>query len=463
MTFDILEGDVLERLAGLPGNSFDAVLSDPPYGLLFMGKQWDRGVPSTRVWSEILRVLKPGGHVLSFGGTRTFHRQCVNIEDAGFEVRDCLMWLYGSGFPKSHNVSKAIDAEAGAAREVVGRSPWDARKPNGSRGMNSVGLSESPGGGDVTAPATPLAQTWDGYGTALKPGWEPITLARKPLDGTVAANVAKWGVGGLAIDACRIGTDPMPKTRSNGIAVSSNVGMAGGNTGRVSAGVAAGRWPANVILDEDAGALLDEQSGDRPGMSGCGCHREGYGGGMFGGIDGNAAHARADSGGASRFFYSAKVSRAEREAGCEQLKRLSSKEISGREEGAAGAKHGRGGAAANGGVSNGHPTLKPIALTTYLAKLLLPPNAGRILVPYSGAGSEMIGCLKAGWPDVVGIELSPEYIEIARARITHALAEAPKKERRRKATRPPRKRPAEPQPTVVVSSADGRQLGLFES
>lgn len=601
MKFDILEGDVLERLAELPDNSFDAVLSDPPYGLSpdgkarttdeiaamasgartgFMGKAWDAAVPGVSVWRDILRVLKPGGYVLAFGGTRTFHRMVCAIEDAGFEVRDCLMWVYASGFPKSQNISIAIDKDAGAM---------------GHRGVgvNVAGRGDRAhlqAAGPVPAhePITALAKAWDGYGSSLKPAWEPITLARKPLDGTMANNVAKWGVGGLAIDACRIGIEAMPKTRSDGVLVSTNLSMGGGNTGRIDAGTSIGRWPANLLLDDEAGALLDEMIGDRPsGAMSAGT----YGGsrtsvslGRFGEF--HTSGIAASSGGASRFFYSAKVSRAERNAGTAHIEKIAMKFIWGNEarevqlqvdaglsvprvtyvsgatcssasewstilfgspstelfreeckytiatgtssitesrtlrwlmqehtsvftadvnceeeSGVSPALSAENSSelAQQTGTSEGtrrstrgadlatlrelfersesvvfavkpasdHPTLKPISLTTYLAKLLLPPNASRILVPYSGAGSEMIGCLRAGWKDVLGIELSPEYIEIARARIKRALANPPKKERKQKAKKEKEKktkranRPGLAKAPVAVVNIGGRQLSLL--
>lgn len=206
----IHHGDCINILASLPGNTFDAIVTDPPYGLEFMGKDWDSHTTPRafqdwcQTWAtECLRVLKPGGHMLAFGGTRTWHRLVSAIEDAGFEIRDSIAWIYGSGFPKSLDVSKAIDKAAGAEREVIGPHRYADRKPNGSAGVTSVGLSVMPGY-DLTVPATPDAKQWEGFGTALKPAHEPICVARKPLDGTVAGNVLKWGTGAINIDAMRI-------------------------------------------------------------------------------------------------------------------------------------------------------------------------------------------------------------------------------------------------------------------
>jgi len=208
---EVHEGDCRDVLAAREPDSVDAIVTDPPYGLRFMGKEWDHGVPGVEFWQAALRVLKPGGHLLAFGGTRTHHRLACAIEDAGFEIRDCLMWLYGQGFPKSHDISKAIDKAAGAEREVVGkRNPSPERKTWSSRGSQAgyggYAQEECVGGREVTAPATEAARKWDGWGTALKPAVEYIILARKPFKGTVADNVLKYGTGALNIDGCRIGT-----------------------------------------------------------------------------------------------------------------------------------------------------------------------------------------------------------------------------------------------------------------
>jgi SAM-dependent methyltransferase len=258
--FFVMHGDCLVRLKELPDNSVDAVVTDPPYELAFMGKKWDNsGIAfNVNVWLECLRVLKPGGHLLAFGGSRTWHRLCVAIEDAGFEVRDSIAWLYGSGFPKSHNIGKAIDKSAGVEREVIGTG-------NAGAGFNKVkgfGSGNTTQGGDattewdVTAPATDKAKQWDGWGTALKPAFEPIVVARKPLIGTVADNVLTWGVGGLNIDGTRIST-----TDSFGGGTKGTSGFAAGyeNDGWV-AGSELGRWPANILLDQHTAELLDEQA-----------------------------------------------------------------------------------------------------------------------------------------------------------------------------------------------------------
>ncbi len=356
MTRSILYGDVAAVLAGIPDHSFDAILCDPPYGYQFMGKKWDYAVPSVETWAECLRVLKPGAHMMAFGGPRTYHRLACGVEDAGFELRDMLMFLHAKGFPKSQNVSLAL------------------------------------------AGATGLAELWDGYGTALKPAFEPICLARKTLDGTMAENVAKWGVGGLAIDTCRIEADLDGNNgyhrsgwSKSGSKAGNNVAMSGANYAREPKPDAEGRWPAHLLLDEEAAAMLDAQAGERPSRRSI--TRNGGGGGMLPGASlsgiARADSGYSDSGGASRFFFTSKVSTREREAGCEH---------------------------------NRHPTLKPLSLTTWLARLIMPPTSGRILVPFSGSGSEMIGAMKAGWTDITGIEQSADYVAIAEARLAYWAA-----------------------------------------
>ena len=527
----IHHADVLDALRAMPDNSFHGCLTDPPYGLSFMGHQWDHGVPSAEVWREVLRVLRPGAHLLAFGGTRTFHRLTCAIEDAGFEVRDCLMWLYGSGFPKSHDVSKALDRDAAAG-------------------------------------ATEAARQWAGHGTALKPAWEPIIVARKPLEGTVAQNVQRWGCGALAIDASRVGHSEPAKTASRTAPRYSGRTMANGVRGGEQPAIASadplGRWPANVILGEEAGAALDAQSGTlqargnkTPSTSkkALGAVYGKYGPASSGPDSGGASrffkqcdfsqdevvfsramamldacnfdhasianahssqskprvvsalsdvvtlasrgetrllgwtapfttatpsesktlsasliatilsfdegssqgqqrersfptgsrasvvqpqkqtgtttitisHWRSDGSaepvtfsttplnsghgeaGSSRFMYCAKASRKERDAGLEDFAlgnnmRVNAPRKSESEKVAPSSR-------------NVHPTVKPLALTTYLARLILPPVEGaRLLVPFCGSGSEMLGGTRAGWSHVEGIDSWAVAVDIARAR-----------------------------------------------
>jgi site-specific DNA-methyltransferase (adenine-specific) len=346
----------------MPEASIDAIVTDPPYGLVqnkrggsgvasvdlstpygrarigagngpggFMGKAWDSCVPGVEFWREALRVTKPGGHLVAFGGTRTFHRLACAIEDAGWEVRDCLSWLYGSGFPKSKNLDGA----------------------------------------------------WQGWGTALKPAWEPIILARKPLGGTVAANVLAHGTGALNIDGCRVGLEGKQE-HWDAYTPSSKIGFSGGSGTRIGGAYnPAGRWPANVAIDEEAAAMLDAQSGNlgkssggfTPGSTGAfGKH------GVYGAAAGQDTQpGYGDSGGASRFFYCAKASRKER------------------------------------GEGNTHLAVKPLALMRWLCRLVCPPG-GTILDPFAGSGTTLLAAGMEGL-GAVGIERDPTYFAIAKKRL----------------------------------------------
>lgn len=352
--------DCRDAMRAMEAESVDAVVTDPPYGLAFMGREWDHGVPGVEFWREALRVAKPGAHLVAFGGTRTFHRLACAIEDAGWEVRDCLSWLYGSGFPKSLDVSKAIDKAAGVEREVVGertfrgKAAQDWREKGGDNfnagAPSSAGCTRTVG---ITSPATDAARAWQGWGTALKPAWEPIVLARKPLDGTVAANVLAHGTGALNIDATRIASDG--EHMRHGI-IAKQTSVSGDDRSDSAAGMYAagasftptnhpgGRWPANVALDEEAAAMLGEPS---------------------------------------RFFYTAKASRSER------------------------------------GDGNTHPTVKPIALMRWLVRLVTPPG-GLVLDPFNGSGSTSVAALAEGMR-YVGCEREAEYVEITRRRLALPL------------------------------------------
>jgi DNA modification methylase len=432
-------GDCVQEMAKLEKNSIDAIVCDPPYGLKFMGKEFDdlgEGAQQRewhRLWAiEALRVLKPGGHFLAFGGTRTYHHLATAVEEAGFEIRDQIQWLYGSGFPKSHNVGKAIDRKRHDREDVYKVTAWirEARDKagiknseidkafgfagmsghwtstksqpavptleqipkllevlklkeeeipkdihrliyelNGKKGQPGenwfkrevVGKHDAPaksiysqGEGnlsqdiDLTAPATDEAAKWEGWGTALKPANEPIVVARKPFRGTVAENVQEHGTGALNIDGCRVGS----QTRETWSAGSANYKVSNPEPWKETKHNVEGRWPANVILDEEAGALLDEQSGMKEG--------------------------------ASRFFYCPKAGKKERNAGLE---------------------------------ANNHPTVKPVALMAYLCRLITPPN-GTVLDPFLGSGSTGIAAIQEGF-NFVGIEKDPDYMKIAKARIEY--------------------------------------------
>ena len=363
-------------------NSVDAIVTDPPYGLSFMGKKWDYDVPEQAIWEECLRVLKPGGHLLAFAGTRTQHRMAVRIEDAGFEIRDMIAWVYGSGFPKSHSIGKAIDREAG------------------ERG--AVGKRFVAAGGDLPSPERnyddpPLvleaAKQWQGWGTALKPALEPITMARKPLIGTVAENVLAHGTGALNIDGCRVACDDVltaPKSYpANRRGVVGTAMQAAGGAERNNAAQAAsiaktmemGRWPANLIHDGSDEVLAAFP--DAPGQqrsTGPEFERNAQVYGKFAGV--SEHHPRNDSGSAARFFYCAKASKSDR------------------------------------GESNGHPTVKPTELMRYLVRLVTQPG-GTVLDPFCGSGSTGKAAVLEGF-GFIGIEREAEYVAIAEARIVEA-------------------------------------------
>ena len=383
-------GDCLDVMRGMADNSVDAVITDPPYGLSFMGKRWDYDVPSIEVWAECLRVLKPGGHLLAFAGTRTQHRMAVRIEDAGFEIRDMIAWVYGSGFPKSLDVSKAIDKAAGAEREVVGANPTfrENTRTNGVEGLRDRRTEAF-----ITAPATEAARQWQGWGTALKPALEPITVARKPLVGTVAENVLAHGTGAINVDGCRAAptgeqlggshvstkTDGWDRPWKHDAEHIAAMRAAWAEANRK--GTELGRWPANLIHDgspEVTGLLGD----------------------------------------AARFFYCPKASKADREEGCE-----------GMEEKEAGIKNdsGRGFSESDPMAKimrrNHHPTIKPTDLMRYLCRLVTPPG-GIVLDPFTGSGSTGKAAVLEGF-EFIGIEREAEYVALARARI------APKIDRQR--------------------------------
>ncbi len=373
-----MHGDCLERLKELPDNSVDSVVTDPPYGLSFMGKKWDYDVPAAEVWVECLRVLKPGGHLLAFAGTRTQHRMAVRIEDAGFEIRDMIAWVYGSGFPKSHN----------------------------------------------------LKDEWQGWGTALKPALEPITVARKPLSGTVAETVLAHGTGALNVDGCRVGRDAEDVSgwSQSGSKASENWAMSGANYARDAKPDAEGRWPANLIHDgsdevlslfpETAPAKKNKISDERsaPFMQ--------AGGEKTGGFSGrhDPSNSHDDAGGsAARFFYCAKASKRDRDEGLEGFEAKPANSAYG--DGINTATKIRTQEQVEIGVSrdlrrNIHPTVKPTDLMRYLCRLVTPPG-GVVLDPFMGSGSTGKAAILEGFR-FIGIEREAEYVEIAKARIKDA-------------------------------------------
>lgn len=398
----LFHADCRDALRQLPDNSIDSCVTDPPYALVsimkrfgganaaqgndaymrasagFMGKTWDTGETafSTEFWAEVLRVLKPGAHVVAFGASRGYHRMACAIEDAGFEIRDSLMWVYGVGFPKSQNVSAFIDKELGFERtEIIGKS---ARHGGGIVGAGTSFEMPDNKGAPIFAAATPAAREWEGWGTALKPAFEPIVLARKPLsEGTVAANVIRWRTGALNIDACRVPSEVATGWGGKG---------AGGNTwnetnnGLGKDGEARpvnGRWPANVVHDgsDEVVGAFPHTNGSKRGVKDPNGSMGYHGGasglpGVVGGYD--------DAGGsAARFFYSAKASKQDR----------------------------------NGSK---HPTVKPISLMEWLCTLITPPG-GTVLDPFAGSGTTGIAAQNKGF-QVVLCEREAEYVTDIKAR-----------------------------------------------
>lgn len=363
----------------MPDKSVDSIVTDPPYELGFMGKSWDAsGIAfNVEVWREALRVLKPGGHLIAFSGSRTYHRMAVAIEDAGFQIRDQIMWLYGSGFPKSHNISKALDKAAGAEREVIGSRPLTG---NGKTLKSGFHQPDGTGAGETikedvyefTAPSTKQAQQWDGWGTALKPAHEPMVLARKSLEGTVINNVMTYGTGALNIKSSRIGSGTgeskivsYPDIRNN------NYNNASGTIEYTVTDE--GRWPANVIHN---------------------------------GLETEWA----------RFFYCPKASKRDRNEGLDgfEVKRPDTRTKTGM-----GTFDEKGIAA----QTNHHPTVKPTALMQYLVRLITPPN-GTVLDPFMGSGSTGKAALIEGF-DFIGIDQSSEYVKIAKARLEYVKSDTP--------------------------------------
>lgn len=460
----IINSDILEWAANYDGEKFHAILTDPPYGWGFMGKEWDNFSPASlaskpqresidnklqrergssmhageydlsltanhkfqefsRNWATaVSKHLYPGAYLLSFCGPRTYHRMASGIEDAGFEVRDVISWIFGSGFPKSHDVSKAIDRAAGARGDAYIDESFLKRNPtDNTDGVFESGLKDGTDGAVRFKPATPEAKQWSGYGTALKPAHEMIIVARLPLEGTVAQNTQKYGSGALNIDGSRVGTEVrimkgMSASKPSGARTFRDDNWVPKDVTTV----AEGRWPANLVhdgSDEVVGMFPNSKDGvagkrnaknGEVMKTGLGPQDE------FGGYGG--------SGSAARFFYSAKVSKRERDAGLEGFEEKDGGALEGNADMDNDRKIGANPERKVAPVRNNHPTLKPISLTTYLAKLILPPKLDRprrLLVPFAGSGSEVIGGYLAGWDEVVGVEREKEYCEIAEARVKH--------------------------------------------
>jgi len=417
MSYQIHHGDNREVLKNLADNSIDSVVTDPPYELGFMGKSWDAtGVAySVELWQEVMRVLKPGGHLIAFSGSRTYHRMAVAIEDAGFEIRDQIMWIYGSGFPKSHDVSKGIDKQAGAEREILGiaRMQPDIRGNNYAQGQREYGGDTVPQ--FITAPATAEAKQWQGWGTALKPAHEPIVVARKALIGTVAANVLTYGTGGLNIDGSRI--NPGEKVQGGGNGKASKGSSWGGDsddsiTREKVEPHFAGRWPANVIhdgSDEVVALFPDSKGGAFPAKRGQAINTSFASGQETEG----GFRAMGDSGSAARFFYCAKASKRDRNEGLDGFEAKLRNVRKGDENAIFTPNNLR--------EKNHHPTVKPTELMRYLCRLVTPPK-GIVLDPFMGSGSTGKAAIYEGF-EFIGIELTDEYLPIAKARIEFAIEE----------------------------------------
>jgi site-specific DNA-methyltransferase (adenine-specific) len=423
----LINNDCIAAMKEMADDSVDSIVTDPPYELGFMGKSWDAsGIAfNIEVWQEALRVLKPGGHLLAFSGSRTYHRMTVAIEDAGFEIRDQIQWIYGSGFPKSLDVSKAIDKSAGAEREIVGIDKIRGNAPSimgksDPTSQNYDGTTFGVGTTYITAPATAAAKQWQGWGTALKPAHEPIVLARKPLIGTVAANVLTHGTGGLNIDASRVPGvlegDPNRFATTDGGNFNTSLALENHDAPIVRT---EGRWPANVIHDgsDEVVALFPDTKPSKQSNRGVGFNdSEIY---SSGNPDFDTLRGFGDSGSAARFFYCAKASKRDRNEGLDDFDIVSAAEMVNRVEDSAGMQNPRAGAGRTSGAANHHPTVKPTDLMRYLCRLVTPP-AGIVLDPFMGSGSTGKAAMLEGF-DFIGIDQSAEYVAIAQARIEHAV------------------------------------------
>lgn len=467
MIFSLHLGDCLEYLRAMASDSVDSFVTDSPYGLSehkpsevvacltawlagdeyrprkkgFMGHSWDSWVPGPEVWREVFRVLKPGGHVVTFAGSRTHDLMSIALRIAGFECRDTIMWVYGSGFPKSRDISKDLDKRAGAKREVVGMKHVGCgnRKGEGFRHAGSIN------GVPVTEPVSEAARQWDGWGTALKPAFEPALVFRKPLCGTVAQNVLQHGTGALNIGACRVpyaDADDEGAYREKCVSVigasSNRNGHAYGewSGARNDSASDAGRWPANVMHDGSAEVLAMFPDSNGAGGSVPNVKVTGYGDGIGTGksdyLGGDRRLVNSGSGSAARFFpqfsydledeaaarlfYCAKASRSERNEGCEHMERKPLHWSSGDQNPGSFQAEGT-----DKTAQNNHPTVKPSALMAYLARLVTPAG-GTVVDLFMGSGSTGKACMREGF-NFIGIELDPEYFAIAEARIKHEHTE----------------------------------------
>lgn len=426
----IIRGDCLEVMRTFPDNCMDTIITDPPYGTHFMNEKWDYDVPSIEIWKECLRVLKPGGTALIFAGSRTQHRMAVNVEDAGFILKDTIMWLYGSGFPKATDISQLLDKNECRKQleEKLGRKPtqkefkeaWNSFRKviiEKYRGKNAGKQSGIMGKtvertDRLTEPATPEAILWNGWKShGLKPAYEPILVCMKPNEGGYANNALKWGVAGLNIDGARISCNLDEEDLSRGRKTGQS--MFATKTEKILPASPRGRYPTNIILDEEAGQLLDRQSG----ILKSGAHKKGAKNGSHAAFGKDLSRVNdydipSDSGGASRFFYCAKASRAEKNKGCEGLEDKPYHLPTNLNQ----ERPGREGRKPMVNIKNNHPTVKPLALMKYLCTLTKTPTGGIVLDPFCGSGTTLMAC-KELKRDYIGIEKEAKYIEIARCRI----------------------------------------------
>lgn len=470
-------GDCVEVLKTLPDNSIEACLTDPPYGLSahseadirrciaawladkpyehgkagFMGKEWDSFVPGPEMWKELYRVLKPGAHLLVFAGTRTADLMSLALRLAGFECKETIMWTFGSGFPKASDISKNIDKMKGAEREVVGidKKKWRNVSNHDQKTYSNFRQSDADNKASITAPATPEAAQWEGWKSALKPCYEPILLFRKPLDGTIAETVLKWGTGGLNVGVCRVESgDSEPNARDRKTIAQKTVDNAIYNGGWLGTGDGwngqQGRYPGNLIVSSDEEVercfpVTVESKQSFRGLQHSG--RRGGLGDIGGNIkaDTNSIRGHNDTGGsASRFFqhcdysleeiaelngiearrvvYSGKASKRDRDEGCEGMEERGAMDFIGS------GIDGRGNAYETQPRHNHHPTCKPTSLLRYCLKLICPPGA-TVIDPFFGSGSTGKAALLEGFK-VIGIEREAEYFDIAVARCAHVSPEA---------------------------------------
>lgn len=413
----------LKTMARMEDNSIDTIITDPPYGLRFMGRKWDYDVPRAEIWKECLRVLKPGGTALIFAGSRTQHRMAVNVEDAGFILKDCIMWIYGSGFPKATDISKQLDK--GHEREIVGGYEWPDGNPRNTKAHKTkrngiyadIKTNDELNDRSITSPATPEARLWNGWKShGLKPAYEPILVCMKPNDGTYAENALKHGVAGLNIDGGRIPLDGDYKCGANGRPSLTDLGD-NYNPEKANQHSDVGRFPANIILDEEAASMLDEQSGELTSGMLTGTEPSKTTNNVYGKFAKRSLRTAGDRGGASRFFYCAKASRSERNRGCGEMPLRDGaygKNLSSSDKGIiSGSKH---------PVRNNHPTVKPLKLMEYLCKLTRTPTGGIVYDPFIGSGTTALGCIKTS-RDFIGSELLSQYCDIADRRIKQELAQ----------------------------------------